>query len=130
MITRHDDDGLESYQFFYRSSYNSHQEIKSQFHGNEEFVKIDEHKFDENEKINKVEGQIVKKIIVLDNGTNITKVLITGIQFSSTEDHASHSYDGPLGTSFSESFDGYTLGYVTGRADQYIEQIQFFWYRI
>ncbi len=130
MIIRHDDDGLESYQFFYRSSSDSRQELKSQFHGNEEFVKIDEHKFDENEKINKVEGQIVKKIIVLDNGTNTTKVLITGIQFSTTEDHANPSYDGPLGTSFSESFDGYTLGYVTGRADQYIEQIQFFWYRI
>lgn len=67
--------------------------------------------------------------MISSNGTNITMSIITGIEFISTSGVVSPSYDGRLGDTFSEEFDGYTLGYVTGRSGQYIEQLQFFWYR-
>jgi hypothetical protein len=55
--------------------------------------------------------------------------IITGIQFFTTRGRASPSYAGGLGDRFTEEVDGYTLGYVTGRSAQYIEQLQFIWYR-
>jgi hypothetical protein len=130
LITRTDKDGLESYQFLYHSPHDNQPQIQSQFHGNEDFLQRYEYEFDKDEKIIKVEGHFVNKIILYPNGTKITKLLITGIQFISSQDHRNPLYDGQSNKSFSESFDGYTLGYVTGRSDQYIGQLQFFWYRI
>jgi len=130
LLTRTDEDGLESYQFSYNSPHDNQPKIQSRFHGNENFLQKYEFEFDKNEKIIRVEGQFVNKTLHSANGTNITKLLITGIQFISEQDHVNPLYDGPSDKSFSESFDGYTLGYVTGRSSQYIEQLQFFWYRI
>ena len=98
-------------------------------HGNSSFTPEREFEFDRNEKIYKVEGHIIKEIIRTRNGTKITLLHITGLRFFSKERLASPAYNGLVGEVFSEQFDGYTLGYVAGKASQYIEQLQFFWYR-
>lgn len=89
----------------------------------------DKFEFDRDEKVNKVEGHLIQHTMVLPNGTNLTMLIIIGIVFSTTKDRASPSYNGRSDEVFSEEFDGYTLGYVTGKSSEYIEQLQFFWYR-
>jgi hypothetical protein len=129
IFVRYDDQGFETYQFSYYSPNAKYQEIQSSFHGDEQFPQRTEFDF-LHEKIDKVEGQIVNKIILLENGTELIKPVITGIKFTTKENHANHLFNESSGMNFNESFPGYTLGYVTGRSNQYIEQIQFFWYRI
>jgi len=46
--------------------------------------------FNQVEKIREVEGYIITKNISISNVANVTKSFITGIQFISTEDHATH----------------------------------------
>ncbi len=129
ILVRHDDQGFETYQFSYYSPHAKYQEIQSEFHGNEQFPQRTEFNFHQ-ERIVKVEGQIVDKVFILDNGTEFTKPVVTGIKFTTKENHANHLFNESSGINFNESFPGYMLGYVTGRSNQYIEQIQFFWYRI
>ena len=120
---------METYQFLYYSPRAKYQKIQSQFHGDEDFNQRYEFEFGKNEKINRVEGQIVNKSFRSKNGTITTKSVITGLKFTSTEHRASPPSNELSGIHFNESFVGYTLGYVTGRSSQYIEQLQFFWYR-
>ncbi|CAF1300294.1 unnamed protein product [Adineta ricciae] len=124
------DDGLESYQFFYLSPLNEKQIIESDVHGNQ--TKNFKKKFDfsgKNERIIQVQGRLVKKSVSSSNGTNQTISVITGLEFISNEGRVSPLYSDELGEEFNEQYDGYTLGYVTGRSAQYIEQLQFIWYR-
>jgi hypothetical protein len=44
-------------------------------------------------------------------------------------DPPSASVNYPEGETFTERFDGYTLGYVTGQSGLLIDQVQFFWYK-
>ncbi|CAF3974863.1 unnamed protein product [Rotaria sordida] len=122
------DDNIESYQFFYSLDNDNQLTIESQIHGNQDSKMITMFEFDKDEKIDSVEGQIINENIVSPNGTNLTISRITGLQFFSTKGRASLSYNGQLGQTFTENFDQYTLGYVTGKATHYINQLQFFWY--
>ncbi|CAF1128231.1 unnamed protein product [Rotaria sordida] len=122
------DDNIESYQFFYSLDNDNQLTIESQIHGNQNSEMIRMFEFDKDEKIDSVEGQIINENIVSPNGTNLTISRITGLQFFSTKGRASLSYNGQLGQTFTENFDQYTLGYVTGKATHYINQLQFFWY--
>ena len=79
--------------------------------------------------IKKVEGHIIDKTFQSQNGTFYTKPVITAIRFTSFKDVPSPIYNQSSGIRFTESFQGYRLGYVTGRSNEYIEQIQFIWYR-
>ncbi|CAF1109626.1 unnamed protein product [Adineta ricciae] len=127
---RDNDDGLESYQFFYLSPLNKKQIIESNVHGNQ--TKTFQKKFhfsEKNERIIQVQGRLVKKSLSSSNGTNQTISIITGLEFISNKGRISPLYSGELGEEFNEQYDGYTLGYVTGRSAQYIEQLQFIWYR-
>ncbi len=129
LLVRHDNEGFETYQFFYYSQLLKYPKIQSQFHGKEDLPHRTEFHFGEDERIDRVEGQIVNKTFISENGTEIMKPVITGIKFITNKNHGNHLYNDSSGIDFNESFPGYTLGYVTGRASQYIEQIQFFWYR-
>ncbi|UJR29315.1 hypothetical protein I4U23_010528 [Adineta vaga] len=124
-----DGHGFESYQFFYLSPHDDRSVIDSNRHGNQTVDFRYKFYFSKNEKINKVEGRLVKKDIPLPNGTNRSMTIITGLRFFSNEHRASPSYHYELGEEFSEEHKGYTLGYVTGRSAEYLEQVQFVWYR-
>jgi hypothetical protein len=129
IYARDNNDGLESYQFSYLSSHDDGIPIESQMHGKQISKFKKKFAFEKDDKINRVQGHIISENIVSPNGTNLTMLIITGIQFFTTRGRASPSYTGRLGDIFTEEVDGYTLGYVTGRSAQYIEQLQFIWYR-
>ncbi|CAF4047744.1 unnamed protein product, partial [Adineta steineri] len=129
ILARDNDDDLESYQFYYSSSCGSQDIITSERHGKQTLSFKKDFQFDKNEKIQKVEGHYLNKTIVFSNGTNVTMRIITGLQFYTTKGHASPSYAGEEGVMFEEEYEGYTLWYVTGRSDEYIHQLQFYWYR-
>ncbi|CAF4044378.1 unnamed protein product, partial [Adineta steineri] len=129
ILARDNDDDLESYQFYYSSSCGSQDIITSERHGKQTLSFKKDFQFDKNEKIQKVEGHYLNKTIVFSNGTNVTMRIITGLQFYTTKGHASPSYAGEEGVMFEEEYEGYTLWYATGRSDEYIHQLQFYWYR-
>ncbi|CAF0869077.1 unnamed protein product [Rotaria sp. Silwood1] len=129
ITTYRNDDRMESYEFSYSSDDDNHNPIESQTHDNQNAIIKTQFEFDNDEKIERVEGQLINENIVFPNGTNITTSRITGLQFFSTKGRASPSYNGRLGETFTENFDGYTVGFVTGRSNHYINQLQFFWYR-
>jgi hypothetical protein len=57
--------------------------------------------------------------------------LIRGIQFFTTKGREFPSYkDEDDDETFVEQYNGYILGYVTGKATGNIDQLQFYWYRI
>jgi hypothetical protein len=65
------------------------------------------------------------------NDYTYTQKLVRGLKFVTTK--GQRIPPGPLLTGNdvqSENFTGYTLGYVTGRSGQKIDQLQFFWYRM
>ena len=129
LLTRTDANGLETYEFFYYSPHVSPPKIRSNFHGNESFPQSSEYEFiGKGEKIERVEGVIVNATIRDSNGVSITKSFITSLRFISNQG-VDNPYGYSTGVNFNESFPGYYLGYVTGRAEQYIEQLKFFWYR-
>ena len=129
MMIHVNDQNVESYQFYYASNGDDQSSVKSQIHGDQSFTTKKEFMFDKNDKIYKVRGQLIGEDILLPNGTKIKTVRITGLEFFSEGGQMSPSYDGPLGEPFTDELDGYTLGYVTGRASQHIHQLQFVWYR-
>lgn len=121
------ENGFEIYRFYYDSSIYNQRPIPSEFHGNEHLeFKVPFH-FATNDKIKRVQGRLVNKTI--DSDRNFTKLIITGLEFTSEDDVTSPMYRETLGEMFTEEYDGYTLGYATGKSREYIEQIQFFWYK-
>ncbi|CAF0728561.1 unnamed protein product [Adineta steineri] len=130
IITHDNNDSIESYRFYYSNSSDNQNMITSERHGKQTLSFKKDFYFDKNEKIARVEGQYLKKIITFSNGTNLTMPIITGLQFYTTNGHASPSYSGnEEGDMFEEEYKNYTLWYVTGRSDEYIHQLQFYWYR-
>jgi len=131
LVTHNGSDGLALYQFRYLSSHDDESPIESDIHGNQTSERIDKFDFGKNVKINRVNFKIIHKKWISPNGTNLTREIITGIKFYSyAAGLANPLFHNPLGEECGEEFPGYTLGYVTGRSGQYIEQLQFFWYRI
>ncbi|CAF0718906.1 unnamed protein product [Adineta steineri] len=130
ILARDNHDSIESYQFYYSNSSDNQNMITSERHGKQTLSFKKDFQFDKNEKIQKVEGHYLNKTIVFSNGTNVTMPIITGLQFYTTNGHASPSYSGDEeGKMFEEEYENYTLWYVTGRSDEYIHQLQFYWYR-
>ncbi|CAF0807216.1 unnamed protein product [Adineta steineri] len=129
IIARDNKDDLESYQFYYSSSSDNQERITSERHGKQTLSFIKDYYFENYKKIQRVEGQYLNKTIAFSNGTNLTLPIITGLRFYTTKGDASPTYFGEEGEMFEEEYEGYTLWYVTGRSDQYIYQLQFYWYR-
>ncbi|CAF1139614.1 unnamed protein product [Adineta steineri] len=129
-ILAHDNnDSIESYQFYYSPSSDGQDTIISERHGKQTLSFKKDFQFDKNEKIQSVEGHYLNKTIVFSNGTILTMRIITGLRFYTTKGYASPSYAGEEGEMFEEEYENYTLWYVTGRSDEYIHQLQFYWYR-
>ncbi|CAF0884255.1 unnamed protein product [Adineta ricciae] len=129
LYVRDNQDGLESYQFFYLSSHDQENVIESEVDGNQTENFKRKFFFTKNERIIRVQGRLVKKNLVSQNGTSRSISIITGLEFVSRKHRMSPSYGGELGEVFSEEYDGYMLGYIRGRSAQYVEQVQFVWYR-
>ncbi|CAF0732739.1 unnamed protein product [Adineta steineri] len=129
ILARDNKDDLESYQFYYSSSSDNQERITSERHGKQTLSFIKDYYFENYKKIQRVEGQFVNKTIAFSNGTNLTLPIITGLRFYTTKGDASPTYVGEEGEMFEEEYEEYTLWYVTGRSDQYIYQLQFYWYR-
>ncbi|CAF4044358.1 unnamed protein product [Adineta steineri] len=126
-INAYNDDD-ESYEFLY-SSFDKTDLIML---ANNESQSLDHRghfSVEKNYKIQRVEGYYLNKTVVFPNGTILTIPIVTGIQFFTTNGHASPLYTGEEGKRFSEEYEGYTLWYATGRSDLYIHQLQFFWRR-
>jgi hypothetical protein len=65
----------------------------------------------------------------MDN-SKYRRTLIRGIQFYTTKGRKIPSYkDEEDDQPFFEQYNGYILGYVTGKSARYIDQLQFYWYR-
>ena len=120
---------LETYSFRYSSSQANQKPTYSRIPDYEYVFDDSLFEFGKDDRISKVQGQIINKTFVSDNGTSFTIPIITGLQFTSKSGIGNPLYRGPLGENFTEDIAGYTLGYVTGRTGQYIEQLQFYWYR-
>jgi hypothetical protein len=104
--------------------------IESDTRGNQTSKQVDKFDFGKNGKINRVHFTIIHKKWISPNGTNLTREIIIGIRFHSDDaGQANPLFRNQMGEKCDEEFPGYTLGYVTGRAGLYIEQLQFFWYR-
>ncbi|CAF1109640.1 unnamed protein product [Adineta ricciae] len=131
---RVDSEGLESYQFFYASSQNQQPKIKSDVHGTQPKNSRSDFDFSEkNDRVIQVQGRLVKKSMLSPSGINQTINIITELEFISKTGRVSPlhiiSVQKELSEKFSEEYEGYVLGYVTGRSAEYVEQIQFVWYR-
>lgn len=125
---RHDSQGFEIYQFLYYSPYSKSRKIESPFYGNASFDASHEHAFGISDQIERVEGVLVNETIRTSDGRNLTKCIITSLRFISKGGEDNY-YKRSNGIRFSESFPNYVLAYITGKSGQYIEQIQFYWYR-
>jgi hypothetical protein len=53
---------------------------------------------------------------------------ILGIQFHTTTGRTSAFYGSKKGEKFTESYDGFTLGYVKGKSGLLVDMLQFIWY--
>ena len=113
------------YEFIYTSPDDNQTRNESDFHriyrgrGNST-VRYDLHS---DERIDKVAVRCWKSYLL-----RIT--IIKDIQFFTTHDRTIPPDIQPRNDSIQyESFPGYTLGYVTGKASTHIHQLQFVWYR-
>jgi hypothetical protein len=114
-------------QFLYSSPYNPENILESKVHGTRSTTNVIE-RFDlnRNERINKVQV-VVDNEILLINGIEQSVPLIRGVRLFTTQGRQSHSIDHIEGERSTEQFDGYTVGYVTGRKGLFIDQLQFHW---
>jgi hypothetical protein len=84
---------------------------------------------DENEKFIKV--QVFYHNVSYYIGNVLQSIpMIRGLRLFTTRGNASPSFDYGQSTVATEQFDGYTIGYVSGRSGLAIDQIQFHWYRM
>ncbi len=121
--------GFHACQFIYKSSYDNQSPIESIIRGNGGNTIDWTHNYTLNadERIEQV--RVESHNIVVGRDRVMAKI-IGGLQFITTENRTIPSDISLTGDQVeSESFPGYTLGYVTGRSGQKIDQLQFFWYR-
>jgi len=122
---------LGSLQVLYSSSQDNDSLIESKIYGNDGWKPKITQSFilDKDERINKVQGKIINRILTMRDKSQVPTLLIGEVQFFTTKGRVSPSHHQEDGVVFIEQFEGYTLGYVAGRSGLYIDQLQFFWYR-
>jgi hypothetical protein len=84
---------------------------------------------DKDEQIDKIEVKIDYVQLYQNGIPSLRTRLIMGIRFFTTKGRKSQSIDNIPGERYIEQFDGYILGYVTGKSGRYIDQLQFYWYK-
>ncbi len=121
--------GFDGCQFIYKSSPDNQSRIQSSVHGNGGNTINSTHKYylNADERIEEVR---VKSYNVQFGSDRVIAKIIRGLQFVTTKNRTIPPDILLTGDQVeSESFRGYTLGYVTGKSGQSINQLQFFWYR-
>jgi hypothetical protein len=121
--------GFDGCQFIYTSSYDKQSRIESSVRGNGENTMDWTHKYylNADERIEEVR---VKSYNAQFGSDRVMAKIIGGLQFVTTKNRTIPPDISLTGDQVeSESFPGYTLGYATGKSDQNINQLQFFWYR-
>jgi hypothetical protein len=63
----------------------------------------------------------------LRRGGNLTR-FVSGIQFHTTAGRISQLYGSNKGDMYTESYEGFTLGYAKGRSGLLVDMLQFVWY--
>ncbi len=128
-----DIDGFNACQFIYKSSRDNQSKIESRVYGanGQRMNTTYEYHLDDDERIVKVQVKSVPdKYIKPNNGIKLTTQIIRGLKFITTKGRSIPPNINLTGNGLEvEYFPGYTLGYVTGRSDGKIDQLQFFWYR-
>ncbi len=118
------------FQFLYSSPYYPEDIIEGEVHGTRSEKNISERfLLDNDEKIIKVQV-VYYNISYYKYGTTLTTVpAIRGIRLFTTKGRTSPSLDHAEGTKVNEQFDGYTVGYVSGKVEYALEQLHFHWCR-
>jgi len=123
---------FESIQFLYKSIYDHQNNIKSEIHGNYRYKSHNTQTYilDNDERIYKVQGQITNMLHTEVDNSKYRRTWIRGIQFFTTKGRKIPSYkEEDDDETFFEQYNGYTLGYVSGRSYRNIDQLKFYWYR-
>lgn len=115
-------------QFSYSSPDNPGSILESALHGERRSNDTDSFVLDENDRINKVQVLVDDETLYVGGITKCVS-LIRGIRFFTTNGKFSRSIDHLPGELHTEKFDGYTVGYVSGRSGLRVDQLQFHWYR-
>lgn len=123
VVVHSSDENLETYSFVYRTSNGTF--LQSQLHGSYFSVSGEQR---HEEKLNEVAGYIQHKMITGEDGS-FNRTVINRLTLYQTYFPLHRITSEREGQLFRESFKGYHIGYVTGRFDEYIEQIQFVWFR-
>ncbi|CAF5012293.1 unnamed protein product [Rotaria sp. Silwood1] len=132
IIIRNDNDDdmpLDWIQFIYSSSYDQNSVIEGQTHGFRRTSEVSQFLLEKDERIYKIRGKLSNVTLSSQDGTLFSTILVRGLQFFTSKGRTSRSYDHLEGEVFTEEYDGYTLGYATGRSGLFIDQLQFYWYR-
>ncbi len=125
-----DNNGVIAYQFLYLSSHDNQSRIESIVHGNKpEKINVKPFLLNEGERINKVQIHVINHTFPMSDGSRFPTKIVNEVIFFTTKNRQTPSNFGHIGEMFTESFDGYTLGYITEKAGTRIDQLQFFWYR-
>ena len=109
---------IEGLQLFYSCPSNLNENLTAPLHGSSAGTVKEELYLSGSERISKVQ------VIV---GTSYGET-IKNIRFFTTSGRSSASLAGITGTILTEEYVGCTLGYITGRAGLYIDQLMFHWY--
>lgn len=120
---------LEWCQFLYSSPDNPENVLQSELQGTRQATDVIQRFFlVQTERIKKVQIVVNSQILYVDN-IRTSVPLICGVRLFATDGQTSPSIDHLEGHFYTEQFDGYTVGYVTGRSGLYVDQVQFHWYR-
>ncbi|CAF1658942.1 unnamed protein product [Adineta ricciae] len=130
MMTGCKDDPLDWCQFCYSSLNDDCQMlIQAGLQGTTERSNtIEQFIINEDERINKVQV-VVNCVELLVNGARKLVPLVRGIRLFTKNGHTSQSIDHLERDLYTEEFEGYFVGYVTGRSGLLIDQLQFHWFR-
>jgi hypothetical protein len=120
-------------QFIYKSSRDNQSRIVSIVHGNggKKINSTYIYNLTADERIKHVQVRSFYKTFYSSNAYVVdTRKVITGLKFITTNNRTiPPNFNIIRNDVESEEFLGYTLGYVTGKSDEQIDQLQFFWYR-
>jgi 5'(3')-deoxyribonucleotidase len=83
----------------------------------------------QDERIHRVQVKTIAMKFIIDSNNSYTTEIIKDFKFFTNKGRSIPSDNFVVGDVYTEQFDGYTLGYATGRTSQCIDQLQFFWYR-
>jgi hypothetical protein len=130
IILRMDSDCLGWIQCFYSSDSHSDDILRGITHGIREQTDVGEQFWlDNDEKVFKVQIKVDYVQLFKDGRPSMKPRIIRNLRFFTTNKRSTPKIDQFGGEMYTEEFEGYTLGYLTGTSSRYIDQLQFYWYQ-